>query len=1258
MTKFRWLSFLLMVAMMLSIAPVAAQAPDGPQVAMPAAPITVAGDTPEEIEASQPQTSDRLIVELTSPPLVVWGQNVPSMQAVGGTLDVKSPAAQTYMARLESEQVAFRQTMQAALPRVSVSAYVNEFGAREAATYRILFNGVAVDLGDMAPEAARRMLTQLPGVKQVYLDYAHTPQTYTSTQLIDAPVLWNQLGGQADAGAGVKVASMDGGIHHEAPMFDGTGFSYPVDFPDGGLGFTSNNNGKIIASRVYFREWDPPAPGEGNPWPGTSGTPHGVHTSSTAAGNVVTDAQYLGIDLPTLSGVAPGAWVMSYRVFYNSVSNDGSFYTAEGLAALEDIVADGADVLNNSWGGGPGSLGGEFDALDTALVNAADAGIFVSMSTGNAGPGLGTSDHPSPDYINVAASTTSGTYAAGRLSAVAPEPISPTTEDLAFGTAEFGAPLAVGQVMTYTYLAAANVNVANATGCASWPAGTFTGHAALISRGDCEFSTKVYYAEQAGAQFVVIYNNAGDGLITMAAGDLGALVTIPSIFIGQTGGTDMVAKQAEAAGDGVDAVLQLDTVAYQVGNVPDVISDFSSRGPGVGNVLKPDIAAPGINIMAQGYTPGATGEARHFGYGQASGTSMAAPHVTGAAALLRSLYPDWSNAYIKSALMSSSKYLEIYNADSSPAQPLDMGAGRLDLTNAGDQGVILDPPSLSFGLVVTGSTKTLNVAVTNVDDAEETYGLSTLYTGAGFDSLAALPGFTVEPISITLAPGASTIISVTFDSASGMGIGDNQGFIILDGDTHEAHTPAWARTLPRPAAADVLIIGSDFSYLLGYPDYLSYYTDALDELGLTYDFWNADWFFANPTTIPSAAELAAYNAILIFTGDHYEPDGTFTVSTPFTSLDMDILTEYANAGGTIIAMGQDLAAVLGSDAFDDGTFFYGAALGGNWLQDSVTGYYTPDRRIVPHDAAPAAFHGLDVDVSATGLHRVVLAGFNEVPPVETATSGRVSYGYNLNTNTFEYTVAITVDDPISITAAHIHSGTVGFNGAPLASIFPFTGTQTVTDTLSWSGSMTFTQEMLGVYSAGHMYVNVHTVRFPAGEVRAQLVPHYIGDGAGNQWYIDEIAPLPFKSPDNPEELLPYTPLLVYPGPYNQDDGVVAMAHRDQSTLERPGISYLGRSVYTTFGLEGVNDGLDSNSRSDLLDGLFAWAADEPQATISNVTPANASGLTVLEANLTSNIAGTEAVSHRWDFGDGSAYTNAYPSPDASHTYARCGTYTV
>ncbi|MGD2159291.1 MAG: S8 family serine peptidase, partial [Anaerolineales bacterium] len=878
-------------------------------------------------EDSAPKTSDRLIVELESPPLAEWARLNDIAIQKNGKVNINSIDAQAYVSQLETEQAAFINNMTVALPDAAVSQYINELGARIDLSYQLTFNGMAIETGATPKEEAQRILTNLPGVKAVYFDYAHEPELYASVPLINAEAAWNDptIGGMENAGAGIKVASMDGGVHHDAPMFDGTGYDYPLGYPPNGLGLTENNNGKIIASRVYFRTWDPPSPGDENPWPGTQGTPHGNHTSSIAAGNEVV-ADYLGIT-ETISGVAPNAWVMSYRVFYNSITNEGSFYTAEGIAALEDIMMDGADVLNNSWGGGPGSAGGAFDPLDQALINVANAGTFVSMSTGNAGPGNGTTDHPSDEYINVAASTTEGTYLAGRLNVIAPEPVPDDLMALPFGRALFGDPIPIADVISYTFTTAYHEDATNVEGCDPWTGTPFTGNAVLISRGTCNFSQKVFYAQEAGADFAVIYNNAGDGLINMAAGDFADQVTIPSLFVGQTDGEGMVDWYDTY---GTASVLELDTLAFQAGNVPDIIASFSSRGPGVGNVLKPDITAPGVNILAQGYDPTATGEDRHLGFGQNSGTSMAAPHVAGAAALLRQIHPTWSNGAIKSALMSTSKYVGVWNGDGSHAQPLDMGAGRLDLTNAADPGVILYPPSLSFGVVPTGTMETIDVMVTSVADTSETYMIATqLITGTNFTNTTttALPGFTVDPVSLTLDPGETATVSVTFDTTEGT-IGDNQGHILMDGTEHDAHMPAWARVTPEPSA-DVLIIDNDFSALLGYPHYLSYYTDTLDNLGITYDVWDADLHYNNPTTLPDPAVLMTYKAVIYFTGDNFWPDGSFTVSTPLTALDQNILTEYANSGGILIAMGQDLASVLGSAAFDAGTFFYGSVLGGN-----------------------------------------------------------------------------------------------------------------------------------------------------------------------------------------------------------------------------------------------------------------------------------------------------------------------------------------
>jgi hypothetical protein len=283
---------------------------------------------------------------------------------------------------------------------------------------------------------------------------------------------------------------------------------------------------------------------------------------------------------------------------------------------------------------------------------------------------------------------------------------------------------------------------------------------------------------------------------------------------------------------------------------------------------------------------------------------------------------------------------------------------------------------------------------------------------------------------------------------------------------------AWARVTHAAPLADVLLLDNDGSELgLGFPDYTGYYTSTLEALGLSYDIYDVDFnCCASQLTIPDVTTLMAYDAIIYFTGDNFIDNGTFTVPTGLTALDMDRLTEYANSGGIIIAMGQDAAAVMNSTSESTEAYFYGSVLGGDFLQDSVTGEITPTLPIIPFEAAPPEFQSLTVDVSADG------------------------------------------------------------------------------------------------------------------------------DGAANQFYIDEIQEVPSKEPDSPELQLPYQALLKYPGPSNVETGVVAMAHRDQPTLERPGITYLGRSIYTTFGLEGVNDGLGTTERAELLATLLNWAMDAPLAT--------------------------------------------------------------
>ena len=113
------------------------------------------------------------------------------------------------------------------------------------------------------------------------------------------------------------------------------------------------------------------------------------------------------------------------------------------------------------------------------------------------------------------------------------------------------------------------------------------------------------------------------------------------------------------------------------------------------------------------------------------------------------------------------------------------------------------------------------------------FTLSTLYTGNGFTQTTTLAGYSVNPTVVTLAPGETKKIQVTFNPAAGMGIGDNQGYLVMDGSNHDAHMAAWARVTPAMLQADVLIIDNDFSDELGQTDYRWYYTSALTELGYT-----------------------------------------------------------------------------------------------------------------------------------------------------------------------------------------------------------------------------------------------------------------------------------------------------------------------------------------------------------------------------------------------------------------------------------------
>jgi subtilisin family serine protease len=606
----------------------------------------------------------------------IQGLGATSPQVTGRRIRRGEPSVQAYDRFLAGKEQDFGSALSRAVPR-----------ARIVHRFRTIFGGVSVVL----PRDQVKKLAGLPNVKTIFPDVLLPLDTDRSTAFIGAPALWSQLGGAGQAGKGVIVGIVDSGIWPESPSLQddgglpappakwtGTACEFGSAKP-GDLPYTCDH--KLIGARRMMTTFDTfgPAPGAGEYFTARDNNGHGSHTATTAAGNANVAAEFNGTPLGILSGVAPRAHLAVYKVCFTVMSGanagSGSCYTSDSAAAIEQAILDGVDVINFSIGGGENPYS---DAVSLAFLDAYAAGVFVACSAGNDGPGADTVDHREPWTTTAAASTTDKLYhGSAQLSSASSASLGLEGVSAYDGTLP-AAPVVLSSAAPYSDDLCLN------------PAapGSLAGKVVACKRGTNARVAKSANVAAGGAVGMILYN-------TSAAQSLNADIhSVPSLHVDDVQGAALTSFLA--AQTGVSASI---TGVRLLTGQGDVTAPFSSRGgPGQSlGISKPDVAAPGVDILA-GYSgklavpTGPDGQIFNI----LSGTSMASPHVAGAAALLKQLHPDWGPGEIKSALMMTATDAVVKEDGVTPATPFDVGSGRIDLTRAGDAGLLISETAENF----------------------------------------------------------------------------------------------------------------------------------------------------------------------------------------------------------------------------------------------------------------------------------------------------------------------------------------------------------------------------------------------------------------------------------------------------------------------------------------------------------------------------------------------------------------------------------
>jgi subtilisin family serine protease len=611
-------------------------------------------------------TTGSYVVVMDAVPLVV----------TQGKDGLKTPAANRQAAALEASH-----DRALAAAGIATSSKIN--------TYTNALNGFSALMSHKEAQALARQ----PGVAMVLPDEMRQLTTDAVPRFLsrlDGPVggAW----ARGFDGEGVVVGVIDSGIWPEHASFADDG-SYsappvtPVDVPGhpacdfGNTAHNSNDtpftcNNKLIGARqmlATYRAIIGADPDEFDSARDDDG--HGTHTASTAAGNRDVAASIYGEPLGEISGIAPRAHVMAYK----GLGNLGGF-GSDLAAAIDQAVADGVDVINYSVGGGASLLGPD----DIAYLFAADAGVWVATSAGNSGPGPGTIGGPaSVPWLTTVGANTQPRFFQGRVVYFDHD-----DDDDNDGKFERDDRHRIkGASITLPVKETPLVDAEDAGGDLCIPGeldpAVVAGNIVLCRRGAIARVAKSEAVFLAGGVGMVMYNNSDDdNLFTDTH-------WVPSVHIDNTPGLEIKAY----IDSDPQPMAKIKTGEVSKWKSAPSMTIFSSRGPDpvAEDIIKPDITAPGLQILAGNSPFPDPGTVAGELFQAIAGTSMSSPIVAGVFALLKDAHPDWTPAMARSAIMTTAYQDVVDNDRVSQADPFDMGAGHLNPGKPARKGSAFQP---------------------------------------------------------------------------------------------------------------------------------------------------------------------------------------------------------------------------------------------------------------------------------------------------------------------------------------------------------------------------------------------------------------------------------------------------------------------------------------------------------------------------------------------------------------------------------------